>query len=205
MIPQSRLDKTLYKMADVDKWLKGDTKYMDPVTAGRAAYFGYDHDTVIDITDGHRPYADQEKAYKRFLAGELISAATPGRSWHGPGLAFDSSTPVFRQATSKELQFYGLCKPLKNEPWHAQPIETLGKSYTQIPVFAPIDLAPLMKAKFGLSDPTLSYIETYKYAVSFCEQLLAGDHTFDQSTIDFFKKYKFWPFLEKKLDLKVAA
>lgn len=128
MILKSKLSQTAFSMADPDKWVKGDKDGIDPVVLGRLAYAGQANNKVIVITDGggYRSYAEQVDMYKRYLAGKLqATAAVPGTSWHGSRLAVDTSTYPIRGMTSAQLAKYGLCKPLKNEGWHIQPIETI--------------------------------------------------------------------------------
>lgn len=48
----------------------------------------------VTVTSGRRSYAEQDRLYKRFLAGgSSFPAAPPGASAHEHGLAFDSVTP----------------------------------------------------------------------------------------------------------------
>ena len=128
MILKSKLSQTAYSVADTDKWVTGDKEGIDPVVLGRLAYAGQANNKVIVITDGggYRSYEDQVKMYKLYKEGKLqATAAVPGTSWHGSRLAVDTSTYPIRGMTSAQLTKYGLCKPLKNEGWHIQPIETI--------------------------------------------------------------------------------
>jgi hypothetical protein len=116
---------TTYPEADPGKHLKGDWQGIDPVLAGRLAHHAKVNKAAYTITSGYRSYEEQVKLYADYKAGKLqATAAVPGTSWHGSRLAVDTSTYPIRGATSAQLAMYGLCKPLKNEPWHIQPIET---------------------------------------------------------------------------------
>jgi hypothetical protein len=116
---------TTYPAADPGKHLLGDWQGIDPVLAGRLACHAESNKAVYTITSGYRSYEEQVKLYADYKAGKLqATAAVPGTSWHGSRLAVDTSAYPIRGATSAQLAMYGLCKPLKNEPWHIQPIET---------------------------------------------------------------------------------
>jgi hypothetical protein len=204
MILQSRLSKTAYPMADPTQWLYGDVKNLDPVFAGRLAAYAKWTGIKIRITDGFRSLSDQWEIYGQFKAGEIPSAAYPGTSWHGISLAVDTSTDPIRSASNKVLKAYGLCKPLSKEGWHIQPIETIDLGTKATKSWQPVDLTPLMKSKFALSDSTMEYIAAYPYAASFCEQLLAGDKKFEASTLRYFKDYKYWASLQAKTGIIAA-
>ena len=104
--------------------------------------------------------------------------------------------------TSKELMKYGLHKPIQNEPWHGEPVETAGKSLTAIKnQLAPEDLAPQLKKKFGLGDVTTDYIAAYKYAADLAAGLLAGRKDFAAETMKYLYSYKYWESLRDKLGI----
>jgi hypothetical protein len=199
MILRSKLPKKAYPTADPKKWLRGDVSNLDPVFAGRLAYLGFCTNTIIDVTDGWRSYGDQEKMYKRKLQGEIANAEKPGRSWHEFSIAIDSSTYPLRGMTNKELANYGLCKPIRSEGWHVQPIETLGQ--TDRMKFAPVDLAPKLKSMFGVSEATIKYLSAFEYATELAEKLLAGIRVFSEGTMAYLMAYKYWPSLKEKFKL----
>ena len=125
-ILQSKLSMTAYPVADPKVYLTGDIDGLDPVFAGRLAYVAKVSNTKFKITDGFRSLEDQKKMYADYKAGKLqATAAVPGTSWHGSRLAVDTSSQPIRGMVSAALTKYGLCKPLKNEGWHIQPIETI--------------------------------------------------------------------------------
>lgn len=118
---------TNYPVADPNKWVSGDKEGIDPIVLGRLAYYGRTNNVALAVTKGggYRSHEAQVKMYADYKAGKLqATAAVPGTSWHESRLAADISTYPIRGATSAALAKYGLCKPLKNEPWHIQPIET---------------------------------------------------------------------------------
>ncbi len=205
MIFQSRLSRSAYPTADPRKHLKGDTKNLDPVVAGRLAYLAKMLGIVIEIDDGYRSLADQWKMWKLYKAGKLkATAAEPGTSWHGSGLAADINDYKVLIMTNAQLKQYGLCKPLSKEPWHIQPIETAKMGAKCNMSLAPIDLVPQLKAKFGIGDISTDYISNYDFALEFTEALLAGKKKYEKSTIDYMSKYEHWNELKIKLELQVA-
>jgi hypothetical protein len=204
MILKSKLSKTAYPIADPDQWVTGDKADIDPVVLGRLAYAGKTNNKVIVITEGggYRSYSEQVKMYNLYKAGKLqATAAVPGTSWHGSGLAVDTSTYPIRGMTSAQLKKYGLCKPLSKEPWHIQPIETATMGAKCNMSLAPEDLGPPLKTKFGLADNTVDYIAAYKYAADLATGLLAGKKDFAAETMKYLYSYKYWESLREKLAL----
>lgn len=204
MILQSKLSKTAYPTADPNVWVSGDKENMDPVFLGRLAYFGKVNNVVVVVTEngGYRSYTEQEKMYALYKAGKLqATAAKPGTSRHGFCIAVDSSTQPYRKMTSKELKKYGINKPIKAEGWHGEPIETAGKTFTIIKQLAPVDLAPQLKAKFGLTDAEVNYIAAYKYPADLAAGLLAGKKDFAADTLKYLYSHRGWETLRSKLGL----
>lgn len=198
MILKSKLG-TNYPQADPAKYLIGGWwKELDPIFAGRLANASMMTRCKIDSKSAYRSTTEQQRLYKLFLRGGLKSAAKPGTSWHEFRLAVDTSTQPIRAMSDSQLRGFGLCKPIPSEGWHIQPIETLGKSNK--PAFQPVNLSSLIKAKFGLADATISYMESYEYALPLFEKLLSGEKLAD-STIDFLKAYKYGNELIKKLGI----
>jgi len=201
MILKSKL-KTNYPTADPKEYLRGDIEGLDPIFAGRLAYVAKVNNAVFTITDGYRSYEDQVKMYNLYKAGKLqATAAVPGTSWHGSRLAVDTSSQPVRRMTSAELTKYGLCKPLKNEGWHIQPIETAKMGTKCNMSLAPEDLGPKLKAKFDIADSTVDYIGGYKYAADLATGLLAGKKDFAAETMKYLYSYKYWESLREKLGM----
>lgn len=200
VIWKSNLNKDKYpRESNYKKYLTGDTENLDPIFRGRLAYFAKVKGVVLKITDGYREYAEQVRLWnlyqrwKKTGIGTVKSASKPGNSYHGYGVAVDTSTQPIRNMTSKELYKYGLCKPISSEMWHIQPIElnNTGTYNDKYKKYLPIDLAPEMIAKYNLSDETIKFLETYIYASEFCTQLLGGITKFSVQTINFLKTYKY--------------
>ena len=204
MILKSKLSKTAFPVADPDKWVSGDKEGIDPVLLGRLAYVGQVNNKLIVITNGggYRSYEDQVKMYSLYKAGKLqATAAVPGTSWHGSRLAGDTSTYPLRGMTNADLKKYGLCKPLANEPWHIQPIETARMGAKCNSSLSPEDMGPQLKTKFGLADATVDYIGRYKYAADLAAGLLTGRRDFSAETMKYLYSYKYWESLREKLGL----
>lgn len=204
MILKSKLKAAAYPVADPDKWVSGNKDGIDPVFLGRLAYFAKTYNKVIVITEGggYRSYEDQVKMYNLYKAGKLqATAAVPGTSWHGSRLAVDTSTYPIRGMSSAQLAVFGLCKPLKNEGWHIQPIETAKMGAKCNMSLAPDDLGSQLKAKFSISDATVDYIGRYKYAVDLAVGLLDGKKDFAAETMKYLYAYKYWESLREKLGI----
>lgn len=95
----------------------------------------------ITLAAGRRTTAEQQALYDRWKAGTGNLAAAPGTSWHEFGFAVDVNDPARYSALTSDyhsapggqaLRNFGLVLPLwignpaGQEPWHIQPIETLG-------------------------------------------------------------------------------
>lgn len=122
----SKLSKNKYPTANPNGILVGDWENLDPVFAGRLARL-----CKMTLTESYRSTARQTDLYNQYLdykrtgKGNIKSAARPGESWHEFRLAIDTSSQPIRSMTNAQLAQYGLCKPIKKEGWHVQPIETL--------------------------------------------------------------------------------
>ena len=118
-----------YPVKDPVGRLTGDYQNLDPVFAGRLANV-----CPMVLTESYRSSERQQELYNQYLEykrtgkGSIKSAAKPGTSWHEFRLAVDTSTQPIRGMTNAQLKPYGLCKPIKSEGWHIQPIETLGET-----------------------------------------------------------------------------
>jgi hypothetical protein len=201
LILKSKLGGT-YQTADPAQYLTGDTEGLDPIFAGRLAYVAKINNTKFKITDGYRSLEDQKKMYADYKAGKLqATAAVPGTSWHGSRLAVDTSSPPIRGMASAQLMKYGLCKPLKSEGWHIQPIETTNMGAKCNMSLVPDDLGPQLKAKFSIADATVDYIGGYKYAVDLAAGLIAGKRDFSAETMKYLYSYKYWESLREKLGM----
>ena len=205
MILKSKLSQTAYKLGDHARWVSGDKENIDPVVLGRLAAVGEDYKTVMTINHngGYRSYEEQVQMYKDYKAGKLQgTAAVPGTSWHGSGLAFDcSSYPIRKNMTDAQLAKYGLCRPLKNEGWHFQPIETAKMGAKCNMTLAPVDVGAAFQQRFGLSDATMKFIEGFRYAADLVEKRMAGVLDMSDITIDYLDDYPYWPQLKEKLGI----
>lgn len=120
----------------------------------RMAALARDTGATMDDVIAVRDRELQARLYRQYVAGTGVLAAKPGMSWHGvtchgreAACAIDTpsgSNPtwerlgrswVMRVATMQApYSAYGVCLPLtvpyvgrgKAEPWHWQPVETLG-------------------------------------------------------------------------------
>lgn len=139
---------TGYPTADPNIFLSGDRKGIDPVLAGRLAMHAKANGKIYAVTSGYRSYEEQVKMYDDYIHGKLeATAAIPGTSWHGSRLAADISTYPIRGAASASLAKYGLCKPLKSEGWHIQPIETVNMGVKCNMSLAPEEVEDLTEAE----------------------------------------------------------
>ncbi len=125
--------KPAYPVAVPALYIIGKWEELDPIFAGRLAKMAKDYRAQIKLTEGYRSSARQAELYRQYQEyrrtgkGSIKLAAKPGTSWHEFRLAIDTSTQPIRGMPSIQLQKYGLCKPIKSEPWHIQPIETAGQ------------------------------------------------------------------------------
>ena len=213
---KTKLNQSKYKKADPEKWLIGNWRALDPEFAGRLAYYAMCMGKPMILNETFRDTATQTIYYKEYIAykascaaGHCVLgahgiklAAAPGSSAHEYRLAtdIDKSHPLYK-ATNTQLKSFGLCKPLygRGELWHVQPIETNTTASSVFREFAPVDLAPLLKAKFRLEDSTIAYLAGYEYAEPLFEGLLAGRKAFSPDTITYIRKYEYGIALASKL------
>lgn len=126
--------KTSYQVADPAMYIIGDWQQLDPVFVGRLAYLAKIKGVKVKLTEGYRSTARQTELYNQYREymrtgkGSVKLAARPGTSWHEFRLAVDTSTQPIRGMGNGELKAYGLCKPIKSEGWHIQPLETSNTS-----------------------------------------------------------------------------
>lgn len=202
IIWKSKLSKDAYPMADHTIWVTGDKDNIDPVVLGRAAAVGKAFNSPIRINSGggYRSKADQDEMWALYKAGKLkATAAVPYTSWHGSGLAFDTSSyPIREDLSAANLAKYGLCKPLSNEPWHVQPIETAKMGAKCNMTLAPVDIGAEFQQRFGLSDSTMKFIASFRYASELVEKRLAGVLDMSKLAIDYLDDYPYWPQLKEK-------
>lgn len=75
---------------------------------------------TIIIREAYRSYQDQQKAYERYLRGEIAAASPPGESLHQRGLAIDIT--VVNGTVNQVAQIadkYGITHPLPSrDPYH---------------------------------------------------------------------------------------
>lgn len=207
MILKSKLSKTAYPTANPADWLTGNIEGLDTVFAGRLAACAKATNTKIHITSGYRSLAEQKKLYADYKAGKLQStAAVPGTSFHGSGLAIDTSTQPIRGMTNAQLAKYGLCKPISKELWHIQTLETINMGINantaKVKAISPVDLSSELKVKFNLGDTWISNIENYTYGTEFAEKLLNGVKEFSPETIEYFSKFDYWKEFKVKTGIK---
>lgn len=90
----------------------------------RLAACARDLNEVWHINSGYRSIAEQRRLYNLYLAGKGNLAAKPGRSAHNYGGAADVSAGGSNVGSTdrrrKKLKEYGLCLPVRGEPWHVQ-------------------------------------------------------------------------------------
>ena len=135
--------KTTYPTADPAAYIIGAWQELDPVFAGRLAAIAKAKGVKVKLTEGYRSTARQTELYNQYLSykrtgkGSIKSAAKPGTSWHEYRLAVDTSTQPIRGMSDGQLRPYGLCKPIKSEGWHIQPVETAGQTDRQ--KWAPVE------------------------------------------------------------------
>ena len=130
----SKLGKQ-YNTVEPEGLLTGaDYKEIDTIFAGRLAYLAKINGTTFKLTEGYRTPERQRELYAQYQnylktgKGNIKLAEKPTMSWHEWRLAVDTSSQPIRAMTNDQLKPYGLCKPIKSEGWHIQPIETMGIS-----------------------------------------------------------------------------
>lgn len=181
---RSKLKSTLYSVANPSKWLSSGWEDLDPIFAGRLANLAESKGVAIKITAGYRSSEKQAELYKQYLnykktgKGSVKLAARPGTSFHEFRLAIDTSTKPFRQMDNEQLKPYGLCKPIKAEGWHIQPIETMGQRDPKN--WAPIeddvvrheDIQALRN--IGLNEVSILFMLEHPYSGSLFLKIAAG-------------------------------
>ena len=198
---QSKLSATAYPQANSDGKLTGkDYNQIDPVFARRLAAC-----CAMNLTEGKRSSERQKELYRQKQAGIIKSCAKPGTSYHEFGLAVDTSSQPIRGMNNTQLAKFGLCKPLSKECWHVQPIETMrlgiDASTAKAKALHPVDLSPLLKAKFSLAESTVDYLAGFVRAEQLFEGLLAGRTGFSAEVISYIKAYEYGDALMARLGL----
>lgn len=145
-----------YKMEKPEQWLvfaKAAHAGIHPVLAGRLAYLCACKGKKLYISRGFVTYEEQKAigeaklkanpgwyrsksgaVYKpavideqgRIIKPAVAMVAAPGNSNHEFRHAVDSGDVWFKALSNKELAPFGLYKPISEEPWHVQLIETKG-------------------------------------------------------------------------------
>ena len=213
-IVQTKFNKNAYNRSDPTGLFVGyNYLTLDPLLQQRTAHFiekEADGEPAT-LTETHRDSALQAVYYKEYLnwknnkieGPHHIHLASPsGSSTHEFDLSYDAAKGhPLRTADNKLLAKYGLIKPLwnKGETWHVQLIElTSGSMKTEYKKFVPYDLVPMLVAKFGFNEETLTVIQHFGWAADFAEKLLLGQKDFSNECIDYFDNYRFWESFEKK-------
>lgn len=97
----------------------------------RAVCKHYGKKLKITGKGGFRTRKEQCQLRHNQLAGHnTTEAAAPGTSWHEFGCATDAESEWFENLSNHTLAPFGLCKPVANENWHVQPIETMARDKT---------------------------------------------------------------------------
>lgn len=102
-------------------------KDVDPVLKRRVAAVARDFKEIALISGigGARTRSGQAQAYHGYRCHRSNLAARPGTSWHEYSMAIDTSSRWLQKLTNAQLKPYGLCKPVKGENWHIQPLESM--------------------------------------------------------------------------------
>ena len=211
---KSKLNSSKYAQADPTGRIAGDCRNPDPIFKRRLAALARDYGIVIVVTQGggYRSPAEQDEMYRAYLAGELqATAAKPYTSRHGLAIAIDTSTAPIRRAskthamlTEAELARYGLYHPYPKEPWHIEPIETKGLTFTQIRAkFAPTEIGAAFQKKYALSDTTISFIEGLYFGSEIVQKRMATTGPLDLSDVAIgeLDDFPYWSALKKKIDV----
>lgn len=125
------ISETDYPTADPLQWLEGSTNKVNSVLLKRLAALAQKYNKKIYISSGYRTIEEQQQIWnqrKKDHPGEPDSetrkwVGLPGGSRHNYGLAvdcFDWSQGL----ANGNLKEFGLIKPLSNESWHIEPIES---------------------------------------------------------------------------------
>lgn len=147
-----------YKWANWKRWLKfthPGHEEIDPVFKGRlaalAAYLGW----ILTFSRGFVTIQEQQAIGEALLKknpswtrrpngaiyntkGQCMVAA-PGTSPHEKHLAVDGDHRI-EVISNYVLNRFGLCRPMAYEPWHIQPIETMGVSYAAREALIPVEI-----------------------------------------------------------------
>jgi hypothetical protein len=110
--------------------LKGDTD-MHEFLAQRISNLASAYGKSVDVTSGWRSAQEQQRLITEWRQRNPGASDTerrkwvadPGQSKHDIGLAADLAGWI-KQVPAAELAKYGLWKPMSNEDWHFEPIET---------------------------------------------------------------------------------
>lgn len=116
------LDPDAYRLGDTSR-LQGDND-INEIFAGRIAALAEDRNEDVYITSGFRSVQEQQKIWDETPVerrGKYVAA--PGRSRHQYGLAADIKGFIL-YLSNKDLEPYGIYKPMSYERWHIEPIET---------------------------------------------------------------------------------
>lgn len=119
---------------------------LNRILLGRLSYLAKDLGNSMIILSGYRDsvkqsemaesYLKQGSRYTRRIDGSVfdtiikqVVVAAPGKSRHELGIAVDlerhlEGHTIWGELTNKELEKYGLWKPMSYEPWHYEPVET---------------------------------------------------------------------------------
>lgn len=111
----------------IDEWLTGSVvpvmdvpkkyrvQYQD--TLRRVALAGARIGEKVPISSSFRTYAEQVKAYNKYLNGGPL-AAKPGTSAHEKGLAVDSPNARLNKKLMKQLRKLSVHDDVPSEKWH---------------------------------------------------------------------------------------
>lgn len=143
----------------------GSAVLLEPDMARRVAYVSRrmrESGAALALTEGYRPVgvqADQHVRVEsqtstggsnqwfqwgRYQRGETPSAAWPGTSRHGSGLAIDWASPTTADINirSRLMAEVGLVRNVPSESWHAEPLAAARVDYSkELPVFSKLATA----------------------------------------------------------------
>lgn len=120
-----------FPMEDPERWIEGKTANLNEVFLKRLAALAKKFNKKIYISSGYRTLEEQQRIWderKREHPGESDSVTgmwvgRPGGSRHNYGLAVDCNDWADGLSNST-LGEFGLIKPLPNESWHIEPVES---------------------------------------------------------------------------------
>jgi len=85
----------------------------------------------LHIYSGYRSVELQQQLFNQSdRTGKMVAMA--GHSRHNVGLAIDCDSKWVTELNNKQLAKFGLYKPMNYENWHLEPIETKGKSTSEL-------------------------------------------------------------------------